>query len=51
MWVKEIRRYNIEVYENGDLVYSGPAEDAPDKIKNKQTKSTSFEKKAIKIEI
>ena len=51
MWIKEIRLYNIEVYKDGELVYKGEAEDAPDEIKNLETKSSSFEKKVIKIEI
>lgn len=51
MWIKEIRLYDIEVYKDGELVYKGSAEEAPEEIKNLQPKSTSFEKKAIRIEI
>lgn len=51
MWVKEIKKYNIKVYENGDLKYSGPAEDAPEEIKSRETKSMSFDKKFIVVEI
>lgn len=51
MWVKEIRLFNIEVYKEGELVYKGKVEDAPDDIKNAETKNMTFEKKFIKIEI
>ena len=51
MWIKEIRLYDIEVYKDGELVYKGSAEEAPEELKNTKTKSASFEKKVIKIEI
>ncbi len=51
MWVKEIRKYNIEVYEDGVLKYSGPSEEAPQEIKSRETKKIDFDKKVIKIEV
>lgn len=33
--IRESRLLNIEVYENGDLIYRGKVEEAPEEIKDR----------------
>lgn len=51
VWLKDIRNYEVEVYENGNLVYSGNVNDAPDELKDRQTKSVKIDHKKLVIEI
>ena len=51
MWIKDVRHYEIEVHENGNIVYSGNVHDAPEEIKEKETKSMKIDHKKIVIEI
>ena len=40
--IKESRLLNIEVYEEGSLLYKGKVEDAPEEIKNKNYQSVEI---------
>lgn len=51
MWIKDIRNYDIKIYENGQEIYSGNVNDVPDDLKEKETKSVKLEQKIINIEI
>lgn len=51
MWVKDIRSYNVEIYENGVLLYSGNVNDASEEIKQRETKNIKIEHKKLVIEI
>lgn len=51
MWIKDIRNYEIEVYRNDELVYSGNANDAPDDIKNAESQEAKMGHKKIIIKI
>ena len=51
MKIKEIRLYDIDVYKNEELIYSGMAESAPEEIKMSDAKNISITHKRIKIDI
>ena len=51
MWVKDIRSYDVEIYENETLIYSGNVNDASEEIKQKETESMKIEHKKIIIEV
>lgn len=51
MWVKDVRNYEVEIYEDEKLIYSGNVNDAPDEIKERETKTMSLEHKKILIYI
>lgn len=51
MWVKDVRNYDVEIYEEDKLVYSGNVNDAPDDIKDRETKTMTLEHKKIFIHI
>ncbi len=51
MWVKDVRNYEVEIYDGEKLIYSGNVNDAPDEIKEKETKTMNLEHKKILIYI
>lgn len=51
MWVKDIRNYDVNIYENDTLIYSGNVKDAPDDIKERETKSIKIDHKNLVIEL
>ncbi len=51
MWIKDIRNYDVKIYENGQEIYSGNVNDVPGEIKEKETKNVKMEQKIIIIEI
>lgn len=40
--IRESRLLNIEVYENGDLLYRGKVEEAPEEIKDRNYQSVEI---------
>ncbi len=40
--IKESRLLNIEVYEEGTLIYKGTVENAPEEVKNKNYQSVEI---------
>lgn len=51
MWVKDVRNYEVEIYENEKNVYSGNVNEAPEDIKDRETKTIKIEQKKLIIEI
>ena len=53
MYIKigDLKLLNIKVVENGEVVYSGMVEDAPDNIKETNYKSAKFESEFVVIDI
>lgn len=51
MWIKDIRNYDVEIYEDGKIIYSGNINDVSDDLKEKETKNVKIEQKIIIIEI
>lgn len=49
--IKEIRKFEIEVIKNKNIVYSGISDDASSDIKNMNIKNINLENKVIKIEV
>ncbi len=49
--IKEIRRCNLEVKKDGELLYSGQSEDAPEEIKNLNYKSIKLESGIVYLEV
>ena len=53
MYIKigDLKLLKIKVIENGEVVYTGMVEDAPDNIKETNYKSAIFESEFVVIEI
>ena len=51
MWIKDIRNYDIEVYKDNSVIYSGNVNDAPDDVKNYECKNAKIEHKKIIIKV
>ncbi len=51
MWVKDVRNYEVEIYEEEKLIYSGNVNDAPEDIKQRESKTMKLEHKKILIYI
>ncbi len=51
MKIKEIRKFDIEVTKNENIIYSGISDDATSDIKNMNIKNINLENKVIKIEV
>lgn len=51
MWIKDIKNYNVEIYIENELIYSGNIDNAPDDIKQKDTNKINLEHKKLIIEI
>ncbi len=51
MWVKDVRNYEVDIYEGEKLLYSGEVNDAPDELKKRETKTMRLEHKKIIIEL
>lgn len=51
MWIKELRTYDIEVYKDNELIYSGSVDEAPEEIREIETTNLTFQKKNIRIDI
>lgn len=49
--IKEIRKFEIEVKKDGDIIYNGISDDASSEIKNMDIKNINMENKVIKIEV
>lgn len=51
MWVKDVRNYDVDIYEGEKLVYSGNVNDCPEEIKQRETLNMTIGHKRIKIEL
>lgn len=51
MKIKELRLVDIIVKQDGDIVYQGKVEDAPEDLKDKEYKNIHFEGRTVEIEI
>ncbi len=51
MKIKEILKYNIEVKQNDNIIYSGLSDDADDSIKNMDIQKIDLKNKVLKIEV
>ena len=51
MWVKHVRNYEVDILEDGKVLYSGNVNDAPDDLKQRETKNMNIVHKRIIIDI
>ncbi|MDO4282880.1 MAG: hypothetical protein Q4D02_04510 [Clostridia bacterium] len=51
MKIKEIRKFNIEVMQNENIIYNGLSDEAGDEIKNLDIKQIVLKNKILKIEV
>lgn len=51
MKIKELRLVDLIVKQDGDIVYQGKVEDAPEDLKDKEYKNIHFEGRTVEIEI
>ncbi len=51
MWVKDVRNYDVDIYEGEKLIYSGNVNDCPEEIKKRETSNMTIGHKRIKIEL
>lgn len=51
MWLKDIRNYNVKILDGDNIIYSGNVDNAPEELKEKETKSVKLEQKILIIEI
>ena len=49
--IKDMRRCNLQVNRNGELIYSGMVEDAPKEIKNLNYKEIKLESGLVILEV
>lgn len=49
--IKEIRKFEIEVKKDEDIIYNGISDNASSEIKNMDIKNINMENKVIKIEV
>lgn len=49
--IKEIRKFNISAYKDGNLLYEGPVGEADESIKNLDIKEIELQKKILRIEV
>ncbi len=51
MWIKDVRNCEVEINENGNVIYTGNVDNVEEDIKNKEAKSMRIENKKIIIEL
>lgn len=51
MWVKDVRNYDVDIVENEKVLYSGNINDAPDELKQRETKDMKISHKRLIIQI
>ncbi len=51
MKIKEIKKFNIEVSKNNEVIYSGISDNASDDIKNSDIINVEMFEKCLKISI
>lgn len=51
MWVKDVRNYEVDILEDGKVLYSGNVNDAPNDLKQRETKNMKIVHKRIIIDI
>jgi hypothetical protein len=51
MWVKDIRNYEVEIHQNGQIIFFGNVNDVSDELKETETKNITIEHKKLIVEI
>lgn len=51
MWLRDIKNYEVEVYKDGELIYSGNIDDIPEEMKGYETKNMSLQHKKVIIDL
>lgn len=51
MKIKELRLVDIVVKQEGNIIYEGKVEDAPEDLREKEYKNIHFEGRTVEIEI
>ncbi len=51
MWIKDIRNYDVEIYNNDELVYKGNVDEVPQELKECETSSISMAHKKLIINL
>lgn len=51
MWIKDIICYDVDVYENDDVIYSGNIDDIPQNLKEREIDDMKIDHKRIKIKL
>lgn len=51
MWLRDIKNYEVEIYKDEQLIYSGNIDDLPENMKGYETKTMNLVHKKIIIEL
>jgi len=51
MWLRDIKNYDVEIYKNDELIYSGNIDDIPEEMKGYETKTMNLIHKKVIIEL
>ena len=50
MKITDLNLLEVEIYNNGEMVYHGMCEEAPDSLKEKKIKIIGIDEKKLKLE-
>ena len=51
MWLRDIKNYDVEIYKNDELIYSGNIDDIPEEMIGYETKTMNLIHKKVIIEL
>ncbi len=51
MWIKDIRCYNVDIYQNNDIIYSGNIDNVPLELKEREIEDMKIDHKKIIIKL
>lgn len=51
MWIKDVRCYDVDIYQGEEIIYSGNIDDAPVELKELEIEDMKIEHKRIKIKL
>lgn len=51
MWLRDIKNYEVEIYKDDELIYSGNIDDLPEEMKGCETKTMNLVHKKVIIEL
>jgi len=51
MWVKDVRNFNVDIYDGERLIFSGNINDCPEEIKQRESANMTIGHKKIIIEL
>lgn len=49
--IGDIKKYNLNIMQNGETIYSGSSENLPDELKEMHYNTIKFDKGALTVEV